>query len=59
MRRGHMRPDGSYTGAGQARNVMTAETRAQDRAFKRDLKLGKQKQSPSAYIYDSRTNTTT
>jgi hypothetical protein len=34
IKRGHMNPDGSLTPAGHARNNMTAEERAKDRAAK-------------------------
>ena len=48
--RGHMKEDGSYTKQGEARNNMTAEERAKDRAAKRTGK------STSAFGYNPRTN---
>jgi hypothetical protein len=34
VKRGHMTPDGKFTKEGEARNQMTAEERAKDRASK-------------------------
>jgi hypothetical protein len=48
--RGHMKEDGSYTKQGEARNNMTAEERAKDRAAKRTGKPA------SAFGYNPRTN---
>lgn len=52
--RGHMDEDGNLTAAGKARDAMSAEERAIDRATKRSkTKFG---QFPSSYTYDSATN---
>jgi hypothetical protein len=52
--RGHLAADGkTLTAAGQARNAMTAEERAKDRASKRTGK------SASAFGYNPKTNTAT
>jgi hypothetical protein len=48
--RGHMTKDGKLTAAGRARNVMTAEERAKDRAAKATGK------PTSAFTYNPRTN---
>lgn len=49
--RGHMNEDGSYTKQGEARNNMTAEERAKDRASK---KTGA---PASSFGYNPKTNT--
>jgi hypothetical protein len=51
--RGHMDAHGNLTAAGQARNVMTAEERAIDRASKRE------KHPPKAFKYNPKTNRAT
>ena len=52
--RGHLKPDGkTLTVAGQARNAMTAEERAKDRAVKRTGKSTKE------FIYNPKTNRAT
>jgi hypothetical protein len=51
--RGQMDAHGNLTAAGQARNVMTAEERAIDRASKRE------KHSPKAFKYNPKTNRAT
>lgn len=51
-KRGHMK-DGKLTASGEARNAMTAEERAKDRAKK---KTGK---PASAFKYDPKTNSAT
>tara|TARA_R110000868_G_scaffold323867_2_gene584810 strand:- start:923 stop:1186 length:264 start_codon:yes stop_codon:yes gene_type:complete len=48
--RGHMDKEGNLTKAGKARDAMTAEERAVDRASKRSGKPA------AAYKYDPRTN---
>lgn len=53
IKRGHMTPSGALTPKGQARNAMTAEERAIDRAAKRS---GKPR---STYKYDPKTNRAT
>ena len=50
VRRGHMRPDGSLTPDGEARNQMSAADRAKDRAARRSGK------PPASYRYNSSTN---
>jgi len=49
--RGHMKEDGTYTKQGEARNNMTAEERAKDRASK---KTGA---PASSFGYNPKTNT--
>lgn len=38
VNRGHMRPDGSLTAAGELRNRMTAQERLEDRARRRRVR---------------------
>ena len=52
-KRGHMTASGQLTAAGRARDNMTAEQRAKDRASKRSGK------PVSAFNYNSRTNRAT
>ncbi len=50
--RGHLKADGkTFTSAGKARNQMTAEERAKDRAARAA------KTSPNLFTYDPRSNT--
>ena len=51
IKRGQMTPGGELTAAGRARNNMTAEERAKDRASK------KTNQPSSAFTYHAKTNT--
>lgn len=51
--RGHLDSAGNLTAAGQARDAMTAEERAKDRAAKRSGKPA------TAYRYDPKTNRAT
>ena len=51
--RGHMTPSGALTASGRARDAMTAEERAKDRASKSS------KHPTSAYKYNPKTNTAT
>jgi len=50
IERGHMTPSGKLTAAGKARDNMTAEERAKDRAAKRSGKPA------SAFTYNPKTN---
>jgi len=51
IKRGQMTPGGDLTAAGRARDSMTAEERAKDRASKASGK------PPSAFTYHAKTNT--
>jgi len=52
IKRGQMNADGTLTAAGHARDNMTAEERAKDRAVKRSGG------TPSSYKYNPNTNST-